>query len=329
MPLTTTAVPTHRYALPDAARHIAWDGSALVVACDDGTILLLQTPVPGVEVVDRLDVPPTALATRPDRVVVGGIDGTLLDRSARGRLVTDAGGTVTAAAFIGESLAIAARTHVLLRDDTSASSLDLGVGSVTGLAAVTTRFAAVIGTHGLAWIDTGLLVCDGRLELPTMVSAAIDPRQRCVALGDLGGSIHVVAFRESEVDEITGYPDRVESLAFSSDGNWLCATAADEVTAWPVLDDGRVEADEPRRLIGHDHEITAFAATSSDGLAASGDTAGEIRLWRPAFTDEPIASLRVDGVVLAIAWRADARALAVASSAGDLLLVDVNPGELL
>jgi hypothetical protein len=282
-----------------------------------------------VAAVDRLGVAPSALATRPGRVVVGGTDGTVLDRSRRGRLVTDAGGTVTAMAFVGESLAVGVRRLVLLRDDAASTSIDLGIGSVTGLAAVSGRLAAVAGTHGLAWLDTGLGVDDGRLELPTIVSLAVDPRHRCVALGDLGGSIHIVAFGDSAGDELTGYPDRIESLAFTSDGNWLCTTAADEVTVWPVLDHGRIEADEPRRLLGHDHEITAFAAASTSGLAASGDTVGEIRLWRPTLVDEPIASLRVDGVVLAMAWRADARALAITSSSGELLLVDVDPGELL
>jgi hypothetical protein len=329
MRLTTSARPDRRAALPDAARHLSWDGSDLVVVCDDGTLLLLQAPAAGVAAVDRLGVAPTALATRPARVVVGGADGTLLDRSRRGRLVSDAGGTVTAMAFVGESLVLAARTQVVLRDETSASSMDLGVGSVTGLAPISGRLAAVVGTHGLAWLDTGLLVCDGRLELPTIVSVAVDPRRRCVAMGDLGGSIHLVAFHESEGDEITGYPDRVAALAFTSDGNWLCTTAADEVTAWPVLDDGRIEASEPRRLIGHEHEITAFAAASDHGLAASGDVEGEVRLWRPALADEPIASVKVDGVVLAMAWRADARSLAITSSTGELLLVDVDPGELL
>jgi hypothetical protein len=39
--------------------------------------------------------------------------------------------------------------------------------------------------------------------------------------------------------------------------------------------------------------------------------------------------VKVDGVVLAMAWRADARSLAITSSTGELLLVDVDPGELL
>lgn len=327
--LTTSANPDRQAELPDAARYLRWEGPDLVVVCDDGTLLLQQASAAVVAAVDRLGAAPTALATRPGRVVVGGMDGTLLDRSRRGRLVTDAGGTVTAMTFVGETLAVAARADVLLRDDTTASSMCLGIGSVTGLAAVSSRLAAVVGTRGLAWLDAGLGASDGRLELPTIISVAVDPRHRCVALGDLGGSIHIVGFGDSAGDELTGYPDRVDSLAFTSDGNWLCTTAADEVTVWPVLEHGRIEADEPRRLLGHDHEITAFAAASTSGLAASGDTVGEIRLWRPTLVDEPIASLRVDGVVLAMAWRADARALAVTSSSGELLLVGVDPGELL
>jgi hypothetical protein len=261
-------------------------------------------------------------------VAVGGTEGTLLDRSRRGRLLTDAGGTVTALTFVGDTLAVAARRHILLRSDGTASSADPGIGTVTGMAAVSGRLAAVVGTHGLAWLDTADGVIDGRLELPTLLVVAVDPRRRCVALGELGGSIHLVAFGDSSSDEITGYPDRVESLTFTSDGNLLCTTAADELTAWPVLDDGRVEADEPRRLLGHDQGITTLAAASTGGLVATGDTGGGVLLWRPGLVEEPIGSLTVDGVVIALAWRADGRALAVTSSTGALLLVDVEPGEI-
>jgi hypothetical protein len=328
VPLTTSATPARRAVLPDAARHLSWDGSDLVLACDDGRLLLQEPSSKEAVAFDRLGPAPTALATCPGRVAVGGTDGTLLDRSRRGRLLTDAGGTVTALTFVGDTLAVAARRHILLRSDGTASSADPGIGTVTGMAAVSGRLAAVVGTHGLAWLDTADGVIDGRLELPTLLVVAVDPRRRCVALGELGGSIHLVAFGDSSSDEITGYPDRVESLTFTSDGNLLCTTAADELTAWPVLDDGRVEADEPRRLLGHDQGITTLAAASTGGLVATGDTGGGVLLWRPGLVEEPIGSLTVDGVVIALAWRADGRALAVTSSTGALLLVDVEPGEI-
>jgi hypothetical protein len=38
--LTTSATPDRRAELPDAARHLRWEGPDLVVACDDGTLLL-------------------------------------------------------------------------------------------------------------------------------------------------------------------------------------------------------------------------------------------------------------------------------------------------
>lgn len=326
--LTTSASVDRRGALPDAARHVRWEGSDLVVACDDGTVVLQRHASSTAVAIDRLGAPPTALAVRPGRIVVGGSEGTVLDRSQRGRLVTAAPGTVTAISFVGGSLVVAARQSVVVSDDVATSSIELGIGAVTAVTAVSGRLAAVGGTRGLAWLDTGLDLCDERIELPTIVSVTADPFHRCVALGDLGGSIHLVGFGGSSVEELTGYPDRVETLAFTSDGRWLCTTAADELTAWPVLDGGRIEADEPVRLLGHDHEITALAAATTGGLVATGDTVGRVRLWHPTLVDVPIGIVDAEGVVLALAWRADARALAMTTSAGELLLVDVEPGEL-
>ncbi len=72
--------------------------------------------------------------------------------------------------------------------------------------------------------------------------------------------------------------------------------------------------------------ITALAASPTDGLIASGDAEGRIRIWAPGRLDAPIGSLSADGVVLALAWRRDGRSLAVSTSDGSLLTAHVRPG---
>jgi len=326
MDVVTSVEIVWRHSMPDAARHLAWTDLGLVIARDDGHIVLVDDSTAGVRHVLDVSAPPTALAAAGEAMVVGGLDGSLTHLARGVRTSWHVAEPIVAAACVRGTVIVGHGTSARAVVPHPIDALEGGVGSVTAIGCAAGRLAVIGGTTGLAWVDTGLLVVDGRIDLPTIVSVAHDPRERVVACGDLGGSIHVLRPGTGEANELTGYPDRVDLIAFAASGRALCACASDEMTVWPVDDDGGVEEPEPRRLVGHDEPITALAASEVDDLVVTGDASGLVRVWAPLLLDRPVATLRTEGVVLAISWRPDGRGVAISSSSGTLLFADVRPG---
>lgn len=313
-----------RVQLADACRHLKWNGDRLVLACDDGALMVSEHPSGFLYQLSHLGSAPTTLSTGPDRVICGALDGSLFV-SPPITLPARRQGRVTASACVGAHLVVAQGHEVHVITDPFREPVDLGVGAITAVDSVTGVMAVVAGCSGVAWYDVTSAVHDGRIELPTIVSVATDPLQRCVALGDLGGSVHVVQAGTEEAVELTGYPDRVALLDWLCSGTRLCVAADDELTLWQPDDSGLIHHDQPEQLVGHDATITALAASPCDELVATADVSGVVQVWAPTWVDLPVGSLRVNGIVLALAWRPDGRALAVSTSRGELALVEVVP----
>ncbi len=343
MDLLTWMAVVRRDVLADSARHLVWNGGDLLAACDDGSVCLATD---GVEVRHRLDAPPTALVVGAGVVLCGALDGRAVVLATSGAASVPLPGSIAAATAAGNGFVVAHGDLLTVVDTTTSvdgtlrpgMSVDPGIGTITVLDRVAGRIGVVGGTHGCAWFDSGFCSVDDRHALPTIVALAVDRRHGRVALGDLGGSIHLLRTDRAELVELTGYPDRVGLLCWTADGHSLCAAAADEVTVWtPDTDDDRVDgtagtdqdsevSGEPVRLVGHDDAITALSASPTDGLVASGDTEGRVCIWAPGRLETPVGSLTTDGIVLALAWRHDGRSLAVSTSEGSLVVAHVRPG---
>lgn len=214
MDLLTWVEVVRRDALGDSARHLAWSDGDLVAACDDGTVCVATD---GVHVRHRLDAPPTALAVGSGVVLCGALDGRVVAFSTSGTAAASLGRSITAAAAIGDGFVVAHGDQLTVVDVDAAAdrhlrpgpSVDPGVGTVTVLDRVAGRMALVGGTRGCSWFDGGFCIVDDHHALPTIVAVASDRRARRVALGDLGGSIHLLQPGRAEPVELTGYPDRV------------------------------------------------------------------------------------------------------------------------
>lgn len=338
-----------RERLPDSARHVAWCDSSLVAACDDGTIWVGDQIL---ELRHRFPAAPTAFAVDAGVVLCGALDGGLVLLSSAGAASARLPSSVSAAASVRAGFAVAHDTDLTLVDASTAggaelrlgASTDARVGTITALDRVAGRLAVVAGTWGCAWFDGGFCTTDDHRRLPSIVAAASERRGGRIALGDLGGSIHLLRVGTADIVELSGYPDRVGLLCWTSGGRQLCAAAADEVTIWSldvhapqvdamaamhdIGDDEGVADIGPERLLGHDEPITALAASPTEQLLASGDAAGLVRIWAPGRHGGPVGSIRTEGVVLAMAWRPDGQALAVSTSLGSLVTAHVRPGAL-
>lgn len=229
-----------------------------------------------------------------------------------------------------------------------------GVGTircVVGLGDGDEPWWAVGGTNGFAWVrHDGDDVTIERFEIATVTAIAAHPRGARVAVGDLGGSIHLLtppadttpdttndAASAGHPDgapsnvgrnELTGYPDRVALLAWSTDGRHLFAVADDDLTAWPADAHGRIDAPEPLQFVGHDEAITAIAVHPSRPVIATLDAIGSIVLWTPTQDSIPIASLHrpIGSEAIDAAWRDDGSTLTVSTADGRVHDVAVSFG---
>jgi len=313
--------------LPDSCRRLSWAGSRLVAACDDGSIMFDQHPSGSLMLLAELASPPTSLAASADHFVCGALDGSLFN-SSHPEVTLHRTGRIGAVAFVGAHVIAARGNTIEVISDPPGDPVDLGVGVVTGLAPITRVMAVVAGCAGMAWHDVSSALSDGRLALSTIVAIAPDPMGRCVALGDLGGSVHLVRSGTEDAVELAGFPDRVALLGWVSSGDGLCVIADDELTLWKPDDRGFINHDQPDQMVAHDVMITALSPSPSDRLVATGDASGVVHIWAPTLVDLPVATLYVSGTVLALAWRPDGRKLAVTTSVGELTLVSVLPGSM-
>jgi WD40 repeat protein len=194
------------------------------------------------------------------------------------------------------------------------------------IAPISTALVAVAGSAGVAVVDVGLNLVDTRIELEGVLSIDVNPSGSMVAAGDLSGSIHVFRLGdETNGRELTGYPDRVRTLGWAHAGAWLLASADDELTCWPIGDDGW-PADEPISCIGHDEPITALACAAHNDLVITGDAAGEVAVWSLRMPDRPVATLSLGAEVTSITWSLDGSQVAVGTVAGTAQVYRVRRG---
>lgn len=319
---------TGREELPDASRHLAWIDTTVFAGCDDGSITALDDQGASRCLPHTVEHPVTAIAGNAELLAVGAIDGAAIIVSRRGDAARlHPGSAVRSAVVIGHRAVFAAGDDLVVSSGSVEDAVPLGIGALTALTHVAGNLMLAGGVRGVAWFDVSFLAIDGRIDLPTIVSASADPRRRFVAAGDLGGSVHVLRPGVDEASELTGYPDRVALLAWTASGAGLCATADDELTVWRATDEG-LDDSEPVRLVAHDRAITALAASPTSDLVATGDTGGDLYLWSPLRVDAPVAHVNVDGVVLALAWSPSGRELVASTSMGELLRCTVLPGSI-
>jgi WD40 repeat protein len=206
--------------------------------------------------------------------------------------------------------------------------VDARCAELHGLAPLTSSLVAVAGTAGVAVVDVALGVVDTRVEIDGAFSVAAHPAATFLAVGDLGGSIHVLEMGDEAAGrELTGYPDHVRLLGWGADGAWLVATADDELTCWPAVSSGW-PADEPVCCLGHDEPITALAVGAHHDLVASGDASGRLALWSLRVLDAPLHTIDLAGEVTAAEWSGDGTRLAVGTVTGTAVVFDVTRGQL-
>ncbi len=119
----------------------------------------------------------------------------------------------------------------------------------------------------------------------------------------------------------TGHAMRVDSLAFSPEGQLLASGSGDNtVKLWDVATKREV-----RSLTGHARGIRAVAFSQDGKLLASGSVDGSVKFWDVA-TGREVRSLLEAGSVSAVAFSADGRSFASGNMENAVKIWDVQTG---
>lgn len=333
------ALPRWRAALTDHVASLAVaPGGALVAAGSLGGDSVVLDSLTGT-VVATLPAHPLgvlSLAWSPDGAVVaaGGQDGrvTLWDRAARGAATVELPGWVTSVAWSPDSRLLAAAGgrevavitaggEVVSRHGGHAST----VTSVCWAPAGGRLAAACYG--GIRWYQPASRGESPVAELPwkgSILVVAISPDGRWLASGNQDSTSRVWELSTGEDLEMSGYPAKVERLAWEHRGRDLAVASNEIVMVWHCGGSGP-EGTRPEVLETHTDRITDLAYQPSGPLLATVGRDGVAAVWQPERRRRPVRALATGTPLSCVAWAGD-HALVAGTANGAVLRLHLEAG---
>lgn len=196
-----------------------------------------------------------------------------------------------------------------------------------------------------AWIDGGAkppaIATEPVRELVTpKIAPRATPRKsiQSVAFAAQPNVIAVARYREVELRDadsgavrhtLTGIRGNVNSVAFSTDGQWVVAAGGDpglqgQAAIWRVADGGLVQKFE-----GHFDALYSVTISPDGKLLATGSYDQKIKLWGTGTGTEVRMLTGHNGAVYGLAFRPDGKVLASASGDRTVKLWEVASGKRL
>ncbi|MGV0807416.1 WD40 repeat domain-containing protein [Mycolicibacterium setense] len=291
----------------------------VAVAGAEGSVVLLSAD----GVVDRrrdisLGCLTVAWSPTGQRIAVGSIHGVDILDSDGGVVGRRHGGWCSSVAWSADGSRLAAgvgRTGMILDADANELFTAERDSTVTAVAWINRRIAtAAYGGvhvyHASAGAARDILPFTGSL-----LALAISPDRRWAASGNQDATLHVwrVGRNRGEL-EMSGYPTKISTLAFSPDSALLASGGGRDVTVWDFTGPGP-RGRTPRLLRAHEVTVTAVAWSPDGELLASAAGDGRVGVWeaRRGVPGHPMAamdSLSEQSPATAIGWDAAGRLLA-------------------
>lgn len=247
----------------------------------------------------------------------GGQDGILRisDRSGDTRAEHALGGWVEHLAWSpkGPLAASAGRTLALATTDGTVHRFDPVSSTITAVAwAGNGTRVGVASYGGLTWFDTD------RLPAPTPsrrhdfkgspLALALSPTGKWACAGYQDSSIHLWPLWSGDDLSMSGYPAKIEHLAFRPDGRWMASACLAEITWWSFAGKGP-KGSRPAVGDAHEARISWLGWQPGGEVLASGDQDGRLVLWpSPTSVNDDVQPLHVldadgdDSDVAQAAW---------------------------
>ncbi|MEW6155554.1 MAG: hypothetical protein AB1673_16450 [Actinomycetota bacterium] len=291
---------------PGAVVALGWSGRAGVLAAAYEGGAVLTWPLGGSPRTTSVEATADDLAWGPD--------GTLAVATSAGVVLLDRGGEVA--------------------DRWPAAP---GVATVVCWAGDRTRPVLLVGgIEGVVELEVPFVGAPGRTWTMAAVTAlAADGAPGTVVAGTLGGDLEVV--ERGGPGAVTGRrvargPVSVVACCSSPAPPQVAVVADGWLRCWRLGPPGSVP-DGPRRLAGHDDWVVAAAFSPRGNLLASTGLDGNLVLWSPAATAEPLEIRKVGAELGPVAWGPQGASVAVGGPDGrvsvlscERLLAGAGPG---
>lgn len=273
-----------------------------------------------------------AVAWSPDgaAVAVGGHDHTvrLYDRAGAAGPAVAAAGWVAALAWSpdGSLLGIgSARSLLLVRPDGEVvQRFDDVTSTVTAVAwSPDGKRVGITSYGGVTWYNPA----DGTTSAPirrhewkgSLLTLALAPNGRWACAGAQDASIHLWRLWSGDDLSMSGYPAKIEHLAFRHDSRWMASACLGEVTVWDFGGKGPAGS-RPASAEVHDRHISALCWQPSDDVLASGGADGQVVLWpsprRQGQRLQPLATADDAVAVASMAWHPAGSGLVIGRADG-------------
>ncbi|HXA29937.1 MAG TPA: hypothetical protein VN193_14445 [Candidatus Angelobacter sp.] len=322
--------------LSDHAGVVAWAPSGEVIAAGSmgGETVLFDAASgsPRARIADHgLGVLDVAWSPAAELLASAGCDGRVVVATAGGRPVASVRGSGeanclawspdgrTLAAGIGRELVLLQADGEVVRRAGEQPS------TVTGVAwSADGRRVGVACYGGVRWFEPSRWS-----EQPARVLAwkgsllclHVAPDGRHVASGNQDSSVHVWRLWSGRDLEMTGYPAKIDRLAWHPASRLLAVGGAGDVTIWNFGGSGP-EGSTPRQIDAHQARIAALTYAPHGSLLATAAADGWVKVWGDG-DDVPEVAWDAGAPVSCLSWSPDSRALVAGTHDGRVQRFDL------
>ena len=302
----------------------AFCGTVPMLARDDGS-LVMGEPGSARRIAAHVDGSILCSATTGSHLVTGGDDGLVLRTDAEGRseVLHDAKGKWidALAARADGAFACAIGKSVVARDAKGTLRQTCVGTTARGLAFAPKGYRLAIAHYNGAslWFPNAEAPPEPYEWKGSHLGITFSPDGRFLVTAMQESALHGWRLVDRANMRMSGYPSKVRSLSWSSDGEWLATSGADSCVIWPFRDKDGPMKKPPLERAARKAKVSKVAFHPKSPLLAVGYEDGWLLLCRPA-DDSEIIVRRPDadrGAISALAWRADGNRLLPGPAAGE------------
>lgn len=178
---------------------------------------------------------------------------------------------------------------------------------------------------GVTWYDPDNLPNDSPSRTHqwkgSLLSLALAPNGRWACAGAQDASIHLWRLWSGDDLSMSGYPSKIEHLAFRHDSHWMASACLGEITFWDFSGRGP-KGTRPASGEAHNRHITTLVWKPSANVLASGCADGRIALWpsprKPGQQLAPLAITDEGSGITSVAWHPDGTAIVASRADGTI-----------
>lgn len=155
------------------------------------------------------------------------------------------------------------------------------------------------------------------------IGIAMHPQGEALITAMQDNDLHGWRLSDGHNIRMSGYPTKVRSMSFSSNGKWLATSGADVVVMWPFFGGGPM-GKPPQELAGAGGALcTQVAFHPTQEVVAAGFVDGTVLMIEPATQRVLPVVLDGSGSISALAYSADGCTLGFGTEEGLIGLVDL------